>query len=64
MGGVWFAKMGGGTSGRCMVCMGNGVETRSVVAHDKTNEQWEGRGSMGHDELGNMGRLVPMKKKA
>ncbi len=26
MGGVWFVKMGGGTSGRCVVCMGDGVK--------------------------------------
>jgi hypothetical protein len=62
MRGVWFVKMGRGTSGRCMVCMGNGVETRSMVAHDKANGQWEGRGLMGYDELGDMGCLVPMKK--
>jgi len=37
VGGVWFVKMGGGISGRCMVCMGHGVETRFVVAHDKIN---------------------------
>jgi hypothetical protein len=24
---VWFFKMKGGISGRCMVCMGDGVET-------------------------------------
>ncbi len=42
MGDVWFVKMGGGTSGRCMVCMGDGVETKSVVAHDKINRRWEG----------------------
>jgi hypothetical protein len=34
--------------------MGNGVETRFVVAHDKANGQWEGRGTMGHDELKDM----------
>ncbi len=37
MGGVWFVKLGGGPSGKCVVCMGDGVETRSMVAHDKTN---------------------------
>ncbi len=42
MGGAWFVKMGRGTSGRCVVCMGDGVETKSVVAHDKANGQWEG----------------------
>jgi len=62
--GVWFDKMGGGTNGRCMICMGDGVETRCVVAHDKTNGRWEQRSSIGHDELGDMRRLVPMKKEA
>ncbi len=62
MDGVWFVKMGGGTSGRCMVCVGDGVETKSMVAHDKINQQWEGQGSMGHDELRDMRHLVPMKK--
>jgi len=37
VGGVWFVKMGGGTSEKCMVCMEDGVETKFVVAHDKTN---------------------------
>ncbi len=37
MGGVWFVKMGGKTSGKCVICMGDGVETRFVVAHDKIN---------------------------
>jgi hypothetical protein len=32
MGGVWFVKMGGGISGRCVVCMGDGVETKSMVS--------------------------------
>jgi len=41
MGGVWFVKMRGGTSGRCVVCMGDGVEIKFMVAHDKTNGQWE-----------------------
>jgi len=30
-----------GTSGWCMVCMGDGVETKSMMAHDKANGQWE-----------------------
>ncbi len=42
MGDVWFVKMGRGISGRCMVCMGDGVETKFVVAHDKINGRWEG----------------------
>jgi hypothetical protein len=40
------------------------VETRSVVAHDKTNGQWEVQGSIRHDELRDMGHLVPMRKEA
>jgi hypothetical protein len=64
VGGVWFVKMGRGTSGRYVVCMGDGVETRYVVAHDKVNGQWEGKSSMGHDELRDKGRLMPMRKKA
>ncbi len=47
-----------------MVCMGNGVEIRSMVAHDKANGRWEGQGSIRHDELKDMGRLVPMRKEA
>jgi len=50
------------TNGRCVVCMGDGVETR--VTHDKTNGQWEGRGSLGHDKLSDMGHLVPTRKEA
>jgi hypothetical protein len=42
--------------------MGDGVEIMFVVAHDKTNGQWEGWGSMGHDELKDMGPLVSVKK--
>ncbi len=64
MGGVWFVKMEGVTSGKCVVCMGDWVEIRFVVAHDKRNEWWKGRGLMGHDELGDMGRLVPTRKEA
>ncbi len=66
MGGVWFITIGRGTSGRCMVCMGNGMETRSVVAHDKVNGQWaivKTRFNQ-HDELRDMGHLVPMRKEA
>ncbi len=29
MDGVWFVKMGRGINGKCVVCMGDGVETRS-----------------------------------
>jgi hypothetical protein len=34
--------------------MGNGVEYRFMVAHDKANGQWELQGLMKHDELGDM----------
>jgi hypothetical protein len=61
---MWFVKMGGGTSGWFMVCMGNGVENRSMVAHDKANGWCELLGSIRHDELGDMGHLVPMRKEA
>jgi hypothetical protein len=44
--------------------MGDGVEIRSMVAHDKVNGQWEKQGSIKHDELEDMGHLVPMKKEA
>jgi hypothetical protein len=64
MNGVRFVKMGGGTNGRSMVCMGKGVETKSVVAHNKANGRWEGQNSMGHDELRNMGLLVPMRRRS
>jgi hypothetical protein len=56
--------MGRGTTGRCIVFMGSEVEIRSMVAHDKTNGQWERQGLMGYDELRDMGRLVLMKKEA
>jgi hypothetical protein len=62
MGDVWFVKVRRGTSGRCVVCMGDGVETR--VTHDKTNGRWKGRRSLGYDKLRDMGHLVPMRKEA
>jgi hypothetical protein len=37
MGGVWFVKMGGGTSGRWMVHTRDRVEIKCMVTHDKTN---------------------------
>jgi len=60
--GMWFIKMGRGTSGKCVICMGDGVETKSTMAHDKTNGWWEGQGSMGHDELKDTKHLVSMRK--
>jgi hypothetical protein len=47
-----------------MVCMGDGVEIRFVVAHDKVNGQWERQGSIKHDKLRDTRHLVPMKKEA
>ncbi len=64
MGGLWFVKIGGGTNGKCVVCIGDEVEIRFVIAHDKANGQWEGWNLMKHDELGDMGCLLPMKKEA
>jgi len=64
VGGVWFVKMGGRTSGRCVVCMENGVETKFMVTHDKVNGRWEGQNLMQHDELGDKGCSVPMRKEA
>jgi len=37
------------------------VVDRSMGVHDKANGQLELRGSMRHDELGDMGHLVPMR---
>jgi len=53
--------MGGVTSGWSMVYMGDDMENRFVVAHDQATGQWELRSLMKHDELGDIGRLVPMK---
>ncbi len=50
---MWFVNMGGGISGKCMLCMGDRVEIEFVVAHDKANGQWERQGLMRHDELRN-----------
>jgi hypothetical protein len=40
---------------------GDEVEDRLLVVHDETNGQWELRGSMKCDELGDMGHLMPMR---
>jgi hypothetical protein len=37
------------------------VEDRLVGVHDEVNGRWEPQGSMRRDELGDMGRLMPMK---
>ncbi len=42
IGGVWFVKWGEIMGGlQFVVCMGNEVENRSMMTHDKTNERWE-----------------------
>jgi hypothetical protein len=56
---VWFVKMGQETSGWFVVHMEKWVKNRFVMAHDKTNGQWELRNLIRHDELKDMGRLVP-----
>ncbi len=45
-----------------MVCIGDGVVNRSMVVHERANGRWELQSSITHDELGDMGHLVPMKK--
>jgi hypothetical protein len=42
--------------------MGNGVENRFVVVHEKANGQWELQGLIRHDDLRVLGCLVPIKK--
>jgi hypothetical protein len=46
-----------------MVCMEDEVETLSAMASNKTSGWWELWGSMKHDELRDMGCLMPTKKK-
>jgi hypothetical protein len=53
--------MGGVTSGWFVICMGDEVEDRSMVVHDKTNGRWELQSLMTCDELEDMGRLMPMR---
>jgi hypothetical protein len=36
---VWFVTIGKGTNEWFVVCMGDGVKDRFVVAHDKTKGQ-------------------------
>jgi len=50
--------MGGETNGWFVVYMKDGVKKRFVVAHDKTNGQWELWSLIRHDELKDMGCLV------
>ncbi len=63
MDGAWFVKIVWGVGGWCVVCIGKGVENGVVVVYEITNGQCELQGSMKHDELRDMGRFVPMKKK-
>ncbi len=51
MGHSWFAWEGG-------------VENRSVMVHNKKNGRWGLQGLMKHNELWDMGHLMPMKKEA
>jgi hypothetical protein len=46
-----------------VVCIGKGVENGVVVVCERENGQCELRGLMKHDELGDMGYFVPMRKK-
>jgi hypothetical protein len=62
--GLWFVKIRGGTIGWFVVCMGNGVQDKFVMAHGKENGRWELRSLIKHDELRDMGHLVPMNKEA
>jgi hypothetical protein len=49
VGGVWFGTISGETNGWFMVCIGDGVEDRFMVVHNKANGRWELRGSMKND---------------
>jgi hypothetical protein len=62
VGGVRFVKIIWGVGGWCVVCIGKGVENRVVMVCERENGQCELWGSMIHDELGDMGHFVPMKK--
>jgi len=53
--------MGNITNGWFVIYVGDEVEDRSMVVHDKANGWWELQGSMKRDELVDMGRLVPMR---
>ncbi len=62
---MWFVSIREGTSGCFIVCMGDEVKNRFVVCcvvHENTNGQWELRGLIRHDELGDIGCLVPINK--
>jgi hypothetical protein len=61
VGAVWFVKIGRAINGWFVVCMGDEVEDRSMVAHDEVNGWWKLQGSITCDELGDMGHLVPMR---
>ncbi len=44
-----------------VVYIRGGGEKRSMVMHENANGRWELQGSMKHDELDGMERLVPMR---
>ncbi len=46
-----------------VVCIGEGVGNGIVVVYEKANKQCELHGLMRHDDLGDMGHFVPMRKK-
>jgi hypothetical protein len=53
--------MGGVTNGWFVICVGDEVEDRSMVAHDKANGRLELQGLIRHDKLRDMKHLVPIK---
>ncbi len=54
----WYIRVGGW----CVVCIGKGMENGAVVVCERENGQCKLQGSMKHDELGDMGCFVLMKK--
>jgi hypothetical protein len=61
--GAWFVRVVGGVSGWCVVCIGNGMKNGFVVTHEKVNGWYELWSSIRHDELGDIGHFVPIRKK-
>jgi hypothetical protein len=45
-----------------MVCIGKGVGNGGMVVYERANKPCELHSSMKHDELGDMGHFVPMKR--
>jgi len=46
----------------CVVCIGKGVENGYAVMCEKENGRCELQGSMKHNELGDRGCSMPMRK--